>query len=255
VNLLLSRIDLWLMVLCLFAIACALTIGVRRGRLWRIAILCLLVAFALAADWVLPKSAMVHASGNAHAFGVIVGSSWIAPAGFARGLLWSPFTGTNKMTPIDFMQSFVVTNNRSTPILITHLSIEMLQPHGWWALSNVPDGQPIWVGKLSEPRNVTRMIPKDGFLIENAEAELQPGRSIRGLMLCQFPNDYIPPIDHIHGGVLIPSLRLHMRDSANDEDFLSLDNLNQDVNVLRTGFDIEPVNVDLSAYQIVPYGQ
>jgi hypothetical protein len=85
------------------------------------------------------------------------------------------------------------------------------------------------------------MIPKDGFLIENAGAELQPGRSIRGLMLCQFPTDYRPVEDHIHGGVLIPSLRLHMRDSANDEDFLSLDNLNQDVNVLRTGFELSPL--------------
>jgi len=255
VNLLLSRVDLLLIVLCLFAIACALTMGFRRKRLWRIVALCLLIFSALAVDWILPKSATDHASVNVHVFGVIVGGSWIAPAGFAHGLLWSPFAGTNKMTPIDFMQSYVITNNKSIPILITHLSVEMLQPHGWWALSNVPDGQPIWVGKLSEPKKVTQMIPKDGFLMENAGVELQPGRSIRGLMLCQFPTDYVPPEDHIHGGVLLPSLRLHIRDSANDEDIQSLDNLNQDVNVLRTGFDIEPVNADLSAYQIVPYGQ
>jgi hypothetical protein len=255
VNLLASRIDLAFMALCMLAVGCAITIGLRRKRLWRILILVGLIVCALAVDNWAPKPVTAHSGPDAQPLGVLVGISWIAPAGFAHGLLWSPFAGTRKITPIDFMQFYVITNNKSTPILISHLSVEMLKPHGWWALNNVPDEQPIWIAKLSEPTKIAQMIPNDGFLTENARTELQPGKSIQGLMLCQFPNDYVPPDDYVHGGFLLPSLRLRIRDSAGDELFQNLDNFNQDANVLRTGFHIEPVtNVDLRNYQIIPYG-
>ncbi len=187
----------------------------------------------------------------------IVGSGGFISTAYASGMLWGPFAGTNKMTPISIMQFYTITNLKPTPVLIVSLSIEMSGPHGWWTLTNVPYQNPIWLAKISEnPRGITQMVPQDGFLVEKAREELPSGHWIKGWMLCQIPPSYVAVKDNVHGGNLLPQFRLRVRDSAGDEAVGPLDQTNRDIgNVLSQGFNIEPVqNVDLSAYEIVPYG-
>jgi hypothetical protein len=185
-----------------------------------------------------------------HAFGIIQNTPSLSRR-LSRTLYWISLNGVRKITPIHVFVLYTITNLKSTPVMISELSLEMRGEHGTWIpMNNLPTGQPIWMADLRKPREVSLITPVDGFLVDNARnVELEPGRSIQGWMICQYPSDAFPT-----QFITEQPLRLKIRDTANDEEVQALDQSTTYSNVLSSSFKVAPANVDLTAYEVTTYG-
>ena len=204
--------------------------------------------------WLKSPSMAVHSNGpdESSVFGIHKGAAWISPE-FSMGLYWVSFNGTKKITPIHVLAFYTITNRKSTPIMISEMSLEMLGAHNtWWTLNNLPTEQPIWAADLGrDPEHVSLITLTDGALIANTRnVELEAGRSVRGWMLCQLPTDFAPLRDKTS-----LQLRLKIRDTAGDEGVQLPETPSTNDNVLSASFHFEPVpNVNLRDYEVVTYG-
>jgi hypothetical protein len=168
-------------------------------------------------------------------------------------LYWVKFNGVDTITPIHVMVPYTVTNLKPTPVMISRLSLEIQGPHEtWWKLNNLPTEQPIWAADIMKnPREVSSITLEEGFLEDHVRnVELEPGKTVRGWMLFQYPVDF-PRIKTMS----TQPIRLTITDTAGDKEVQALDFTSTNSNVLSSGFRFEPVpNVDLTNYKIVTYG-
>jgi hypothetical protein len=188
------------------------------------------------------------------AIAITQGTVWTAHD-FVHGIYFVRFNTTKKITPINVMADYTLTNTKSTPILIKHLSLEMSGKYGtWWTLKNLPTNQQIWTLDKTHPHTgVVAITLPQGFLLDKiANIELQAGQSVRGWMLCQIPIDYVP----LNNSTEAAPIRLRVVDTANDETVQPLKTTFDD-NVLYTAMQYTgPVpGEDSSDYDIVPYGE
>jgi hypothetical protein len=187
------------------------------------------------------------------AMAITQGTVWEAPDLF-HGIYFMRFNFTKKITPINIMADYAITNTKGVPLTIKSLSLEMFGKHGtWWPLTSLPTHHPIWSGDLSGQHPGVEVITlTEGFLMDKiSNAELQPGQTVRGWLLCQIPADYLPP-----KGPSTAPLRLRVKDTAGDEVLQEIESLTQNDNTLYTamGFVPDP-NENLRDYELIVYGE
>jgi hypothetical protein len=181
------------------------------------------------------------------------GTVWEAPDLF-HGIYFMHFNFTKKITPINIMADYAITNTKGVPLTVKSLSLEMFGKHGtWWPLTSLPTHYAIWSGDLSRQQPGVEVITlTEGFLMDKlSNTELQPGETVRGWLLYQIPADYLPPKN-----LSTAPLRLRVTDTAGDEVLQSIESLTQNDNTLYTamGFVPDPT-VNLKDYELIVYGE
>ena len=192
---------------------------------------------------------------QAASFAVTQGVTYMASS-FLDTSYWVPSIGAPKkeMTPISVMGFFIITNTKSTPATISHLSVEINgASHSWWKLNAISTPALVWTGQRDGSKRVaaaSELTLSDGFLVNNAaNRELQPGQSVKGWMLCQLPASYVPFRD-----VMQTRLRLTVGDTAGDIETKSL-RTQEGGSIIHSSMHITPLyNVDLNAFEVIPYG-
>ena len=185
----------------------------------------------------------------APAFSIMPGAAWIDPESMAS-IFWIQLHGTNKVTPINVLAFYTITNLKSTPSLISDLTLQMSGAGGqWYPLRNLPTHTgAIWEadGQRAE-QDVTLLELRAGFLLDKIAGKvLKPGEPIQGWLMCQIPASYIPDSTS--------NLRLRVRDTALSETTQPLDMPSTDNNVLFTEVNIlGHLNLDFSKYGVVLY--
>ena len=158
-----------------------------------------------------------------------------------------------RITPLNVMADYTITNTKSTPIMITQAILEVQDQHdNWWKLKDLPTTMTIIMGDMKTPAEVGEVTLKEGFLMNKIQkTELAPGQSVEGWLLCQYPSDYVP---RPQGGLAgIAHLRLTVKDTAGDT-AQSL-GTQENNNAMYTEMQYVPLpGENLSRYKIVPFG-
>lgn len=188
------------------------------------------------------------------AFAITQSTAWVSPE-FSDCIYWISFNGSRNITPIHVMVFYIITNLKSTPVLISRLSLELHGSHDtWWALNRLPTNQPIISADLAHtPQKVNLITLPDGFLADKvANVELAAGASAQGWLLYQLPADYAFPRD-----INELKLRLTVHDTAGDVGVQPAVRPSTDGSILFTAMHIgEALNVNLIRdYQIITYGE
>jgi hypothetical protein len=256
-------IALWLLPLFLHQRAIKIyrrLVGIRRIGPAIVIVLSLLVTstFYIGGGWLLRLhrrhlAAIIEAQ-KPHTAPVAItqNNAWMTNE-FLGTIYWIRFTGSKTITPINVVVNYTVTNIKPTPIMIKHLSLEILGTHDtWWTMNNLPALQAIWMVDRKYPIGVSLITLPDGFLTEKlANTEITPGQSVSGWLLCQLPAEYVPLRDFMS-----TKLRLRIIDTANDEAVQPVETPTFRDNVLRVAMQFTPVSgEDIRSYKIIPYGE
>ncbi|HKT88457.1 MAG TPA: hypothetical protein VJQ59_08475 [Candidatus Sulfotelmatobacter sp.] len=185
------------------------------------------------------------------AFAIQEDAAIISPE-FNKAMLFVSFDPLKKIAPIHVLAAYTITVLKPTPVMISHISLEMKGSHEiWWPLSNLPTELPIWAADVGQTsRGVTRLIPGQGMLIANVRnVELKTGQVVQGIILCQLPADFTPPKESSNNPI-----RLRIADTAGDEVFQPPNPPSASANVTSSMFQLRALpDIDIHSYEIVPY--
>jgi hypothetical protein len=181
-------------------------------------------------------------------FTISHGPQFLSPV-FGKGFFWFKYNGIDKITPLDVIAFYTITNVKSTPSLISHITLELNGAGQHWyelPIMQQHDGV-IWSADLRKPTEITSMTFPAGFLTDKlANRPLAPGEPVQGWLLSQIPASYLATVPPIQ-------MRLRVRDTAGDEVVQDLLEPSRKGGVLSMETIMNPVNDDISRCEIVPY--
>ena len=209
-----------------------------------------LTASLLIGGWFLVGAALTIKHKPRGPFTIAHGTRFVTD-GFGKGLFWLKLNGVPKITPIDVIAFYTITNVKDTPSLLSDLIMEISGAGRQWYRLNVinQSAGAIWSADPRKPtaRSSVVTFPAGYLLGKVSNHEFQPGEPIQGWLLCQIPPEYIPSPEFVQ-------VRLTIRDTAGDEMVEELgDDPSHNSDVLYMEMEYRGEADPIGNYEIVPY--